>query len=207
METQLVRQRSSLVRALHVLARLIPGDYARTFIYLNLVMRVRKAVYLALNSFYRMDHVYEVLNEFKHNYHGKFSVLEFGVADGYSFTKKLYAIKYLNMEDRVLALGFDTFTGMPERQGISDENVVSGDNWEKGDFCGNYSELLNYCVRKKYHNFKLIKGLFSDTVNEEIVNLIREYRPILIWIDSDYYSSARDALVPLLQYLPSGDLF
>jgi hypothetical protein len=154
-----VRQRSSLVRALHLLGRLIPSDYARTFIYLNLVMRVRKAIYSTLNSFYRMDHVYEVLIEFKKNYHGNFSVLEFGVADGYSFTKKLYAIKYLNMQDRVLALGFDTFAGMPGRQGISDENLVCEDNWEEGDFCGDHDELMNHCVSRSYRFCRICQAV------------------------------------------------
>lgn len=50
---------------------------------------------LALMKFYRMELVYDVLAEAKTAYKGNFSVLEFGTAEGYAFTKLLYATKYL----------------------------------------------------------------------------------------------------------------
>ena len=68
-----------------------------------------------------MDHIYDVLREFGRFYDGRFSILEFGVADGYSFTKKLYATQYLGMEDRVMVHGFDTFAGLPEMADPADE--------------------------------------------------------------------------------------
>jgi Macrocin-O-methyltransferase (TylF) len=67
----------------------------------------------------------------------------------------------------------------------------------------NGESLEDYC-RSKYSNFALFEGLFSDTVNAQVIGTLREYRPILIWIDCDYYTSAREALVPLLPHLPNG---
>jgi Macrocin-O-methyltransferase (TylF) len=195
--------KSPLITILRWTGYLLPGDYLKTLFYINCVMRVRKAVRLALESFYRMDHVYEVLAEFGKKYHGKFAILEFGVADGYAFTKKLYACKYLGLQDRVLVLGFDTFEGMPETADRRDEDLVAGDNWYPGQFSSKRVNLENYC-RSKYSNFALFEGLFSDTVNAEVIATLTEYRPILVWIDCDYYTSARDALVPLLPHLPNG---
>ena len=61
-----------------------------------------------------MDHVYAVIEEFKRSYKGPFSILEFGVADGYAFAKKAYATRYLGMEDSIVCHGFDSFEGLPE---------------------------------------------------------------------------------------------
>src|SRR5512147_1381886 len=94
--------KSPLIIILHLFGKLLPGDYLKTLWYLNLVARPRKAIRLALNTFYRMDHIYDVLNEFGRRYSGRFSILEFGTADGYAFTKMLYATKYLRMDDRVV---------------------------------------------------------------------------------------------------------
>ncbi len=52
-----------------------------------------------------MDHIYDVLKEFK-RIEGKFSILEFGVAEGVSFTKHLFATKYMRMDDKGKCLWF-----------------------------------------------------------------------------------------------------
>jgi len=46
-----------------------------------------------VNAFYRMDHVYAVIEELERQYKGPFSILEFGVGDGYAFAKKAYATR------------------------------------------------------------------------------------------------------------------
>ena len=74
--------KSLLMTALRVAGRALPGDHARTFIYLNLIYKPRLALRRLVNTFYRMDHVYAVIEEFKRRYEGPFSILEFGVADG-----------------------------------------------------------------------------------------------------------------------------
>jgi hypothetical protein len=202
-EEHVIQDKSAFMTILRWIGYLLPGDYLKTVFYLNCVMRVRKAVRMMLGSFYRMDHVYEVLIEFSRTYHGRFSILEFGVADGYAFTKILYACKYLGLQDRVIVLGFDTFEGMPDSDDRRDKELIAGDDWQPSQFCSKREKLESYC-RKRYRNFRLFQGLFADTLNSEVMSRLTEYRPILIWIDCDYYTSARDALVPLLPHLPNG---
>jgi len=195
--------KSGFITVLRVLAKLLPGDHVRTMVYLNCIARPRKLLRLSLNSFYRMDHIYEVLSEFKNTYKGSFSMLEFGVGSGYSFTKKLYATKYLKMEDRVIVHGFDSFEGLPETSDYRDQDLVANDGWVKGQFKENYEELYEYC-RKHYRNFELHRGWFDKTITEEFLKGLRTFLPILIWIDCDYYTSARTVFEPLIPYIPSG---
>ena len=78
----------------------MPAIYARTFAdESSHRYKPRLALRRLVITFYRMDHVYAVIDEFKRSYKGPFSILEFGVADGYAFAKKAYATRYLGMED------------------------------------------------------------------------------------------------------------
>ncbi|MBV8740895.1 MAG: hypothetical protein JOZ12_03875, partial [Sinobacteraceae bacterium] len=107
-------QRAPMVRVLHSIGRLLPGEYLKTAFYLNCIDRPRRLLRDMLFSFYRYDHVYAVLREFAEIPHGEFSVLEFGTSDGYSFIKLLYATRYLRLEKRITVHTFDSFEGMPE---------------------------------------------------------------------------------------------
>jgi hypothetical protein len=195
--------KSLLVTALRLAARCIPGDYARTFLYLNLVYKPRLAVRRLVNTFYRMDHVYSVIGEFKRNYNGPFSILEFGVADGYAFAKKAFATRYLAMEDSILCHGFDSFEGLPETADSRDLGSISGGDWKAGLYRGQYEELNDY-LRARYRNCRLHRGLFDATLTPEFLATLLVDKPILVWIDCDYYTSARVVLERLIPYLPSG---
>ncbi len=188
---------------LKVVGRLIPGTYLRTFVYLNGIAATRKFLRKSIGSFYRMDHIYDVLKEFKKHYKGNFSILEFGVADGYSFTKKLYAVCYLKMEDRIMVHGFDTFKGLPDETSSADHSLVVGDEWSEGHYKGRYDNLTKYC-RGKYKNFKLHKGLFEETITDNFLETLAEQPPILIWVDCDYYSSNKVIFERLIPYIPTG---
>ncbi|GBE11837.1 hypothetical protein BMS3Bbin14_00350 [bacterium BMS3Bbin14] len=188
---------------LNVIGRLIPGTYLRTFVYLNGIAATRKFLRKSIGSFYRMDHIYDVLKEFKKHYRGNFSILEFGVADGYSFTKKLYAVRYLKMEDHIKVHGFDTFTGLPDKTSSADNSLVAGGEWREGHYKGRYDNLTKYC-RSKYKNFKLHKGLFEETITDDFLETLAEQPPILIWIDCDYYSSTKVIFEKLIPYIPTG---
>ncbi len=115
------------------------GARLKTFVYLNLIYAPWKFLRNIANGFYRIDHIYDVLREFVQNFGGKFSVLEFGTADGYAFTKKLYAAKYLKMSERVVFHGFDTFEGLPQVDDVADRSLVSGDEWEAGTYTNAYN--------------------------------------------------------------------
>src|SRR5207249_5957248 len=107
----------------------LPGHYLKTAFYLNFIDKPRRLLRLAMNTFYRIDHVYAVLKEFRRDYHGKFSILEFGTSDGYAFTKMLYATKYLGMADRVVVHTFDSFEGMPAPRDERDRDLVAANDW------------------------------------------------------------------------------
>lgn len=181
-------QAGAFGRILGVVGSLLPGERLKTAAYLNCIAAPRKFVRKSIGGFYRMDHIYEVCKEFDRSYDGKFSILEFGVADGYSFTKKLYATHYLKMQDRVMVHGFDTFEGLPEDGDPAERALVEGEEWIAGNYRGRYEDLLSYCS-SRYSNFRLHKGLFEETLTDRLLAEFEEYLPILIWIDCDYYSS------------------
>jgi methyltransferase family protein len=195
--------RPPAIRLLGALGHLLPGDYLKTIFYLNLIEAPRRLLRKALFQFYRYDHVYVVLRDCKKRYQGRFSIVEFGTSAGYSFVKLLYATRFLGLEDRVTVYGFDSFEGMPRAADRRDEDLVEGDCWGEGQFCGSYEELQSHCA-KHYKNFRLHKGWFESSVNESTLSPLRTELPILVWIDVDYYSSARTVLEKLIGYLPNG---
>lgn len=205
----MAKQKSAFVKIpasiilLKIISFLLPNDYLRTFFYLNLVHKPRKFFHTVINSFYRIDHIYDVISEFTKCYKGSFSVLEFGVAAGRSFTKMLYATKYLKVDDRVTVHGFDSFEGMHSTANRRDLDIVTDDNWAKGQFKSSYEALDDYCSRN-YSNYRLYKGMFNETLTDEILEQFRKTPPILIWIDCDYYTSARVVMEKLIPIIPNG---
>jgi hypothetical protein len=195
--------KSLLMTGMRLAGKALPGDYVRTFVYLNLIYKPRLALRRLVSTFYRMDHVYTVIGEFKRSYKGPFSILEFGVADGYGFAKKAYATRYLGMEDEIICHGFDNFEGLPETSDQRDLASVAGANWKTGQYRGRYEELRDY-LDSRYRNCRLHKGMFDATLTPEFLETLRVHKPILVWIDCDYYTSARAALERLMPYLPSG---
>ncbi|MCH2177085.1 MAG: hypothetical protein MK193_15295 [Lentisphaeria bacterium] len=195
--------KSGFITLLRYLGMILPGDFIKTFFYLNFIAKPRKFIRLCLDSFYRMDHIYEVLSEFNNTYKGNFSVLEFGVADGYAFTKKLYATHYLKMSERVIVHGFDTFDGMPDTDAQEDQDMVANDGWVTGQFKASYTNLDNYCSQR-YKNYKLHQGYFEDTLTQEYLDTLKDSMPILIWIDCDYYTSTKSIFEKLIPFIPTG---
>jgi len=201
-----MKQQSGFFKALGMIGRVVPGERLRTWVYLNLFYAPRKFMRSVATGFYRMDHIYEVLSEFRDTYQGRFSILEFGVAGGYSFTKKLHAVRYLGMEEMVMVHGFDTFQGLPEVDHEADKALVGGDEWIAGHYRGQKEQLEAYCQTKGYRNYRLHQGLFEDTLTPEVLAELAEWRPMLVWLDCDYYSSTRTALERILPVLPSGSV-
>lgn len=196
-------KKSPLVKLLGGIGALIPNDSLRTVFYLNVIKRPRQFVRALIESFYRFDHVYDVIREAKRTYRGRFTILEFGTSDGYAFTKILFATRYLAMDDRVIVHGFDSFEGMPAPQSRADDDVVTGDGWVEGEFAASLDDLNSYCS-ERYDNFELHPGYFEQTITPEFLELLRQQPPILVWIDCDYYSSAKTVFERILPFLPSG---
>jgi hypothetical protein len=195
--------KSPLIRVLRLFAAVLPGEYLKTFFYLNVVDRPRRILRQILFSFYRYDHVYAALREFPKRCTGSFSVLEFGTSDGYSFVKLLYAVRYLNLSERVTVHTFDSFEGMPPAADERDREWTSGDDWVPGEFKGRYAELDAYC-RERYRNYRIHRGFFQQSIDDAFLASLDENPPILIWIDCDYYSSAKSIFERLIDRIPNG---
>ncbi|MGH8229617.1 MAG: hypothetical protein ACREU3_17230, partial [Steroidobacteraceae bacterium] len=60
--------RSPLIWALRALSWLLPGEYLKTTFYLTCIDLPRRALREALYAFYRFDHVYAVLKEFRRGF-------------------------------------------------------------------------------------------------------------------------------------------
>jgi Methyltransferase domain len=196
-------KRPGMIRLLRRMARLIPGEYLKTAFYLNCIDRPRRTLRDAMFAFYRYDHVYQVLREVAQTGSGRLSVLEFGTSDGYSFVKLLYATRYLRLEKRVSVHTFDSFEGMPPSTDARDRNWASGDDWAPGQFRGDYQGLQQYCSQR-YSNFEIHRGYFEDSINSSFLESLDSEPPVLIWIDCDYYSSARTILTRLIDRIPNG---
>ncbi len=196
-------RRPGMIRLLHAVSRIIPGEYLKTAFYLNCIDKPRRLLRDVLFSFYRYDHVYAVLREFAQVRSGRFSILEFGTSDGYSFVKLLYATRYLHLEERIKVHTFDSFEGMPASADVRDRNWLSGDDWAAGQFRGNYQELERYCSQR-YSNYEIHRGYFEDSIDAPFLASLEERPPILIWVDCDYYSSARTILTRLIDHIPNG---
>jgi len=198
-----MKDKSAFITLLRYIGYCLPSDWLKTTFYLYLIHYPRKLFRNLLFNFYRMEHIYDVFKEFSSQYKGEFSVLEFGVADGYSFTKKLYAARYLKIDERMHFHGFDTFEGMPESTDKRDLDWVADDHWIEGQYKGRLEELQSYC-ESRYKNVEFHKGLFDSTVTDTFFKKLENKPPILIWIDCDYYTATKAALQPLLPHIPTG---
>jgi hypothetical protein len=202
-EARYLPDKSPLIRVLRFLSAVLPGEYLKTAFYLNCIDLPRRLMRQALFSFYRYDHVYAVLREYSQHCAQPFSILEFGTSDGYSFLKLLYATRYLKLTERVVVHTFDSFEGMPRAVDEKDKEWTSGDDWAPGQFKGRYEELSAHCA-KRYHNYAIHRGYFEHTIDGAFLASLEKHPPALIWIDCDYYSSARVVLERLRDHIPNG---
>jgi len=196
--------RSPLIAVLRSISTMLPGDYLKTAFYLNCIDRPRRALREGLFAFYRFDHVYSVLRQFKREIRGNASVLEFGTSDGYAFAKLLYATRYCGLEERIEVHTFDSFEGLPASTDSRDQEWVAGDNWVPGEFRGRYQALMEYCRDKRYRNSRIHRGYFEQTLDAQFLRSLEAHPPILIWIDCDYYTSTRVVFERLIDYIPNG---
>ena len=115
---------------------------------------------------------------------------EFGLYQGYTF---FHAVKF---SPKIHHFGFDSFEGMPE----NDE----GGGFFANRFKVSYRKVINNLLKRNAftHREHLIKGYFSESLTQELQSELQQYRPGVVLIDSDLYSSALEVLIflrPLFQ--------
>lgn len=142
---------------------------------------------------------------------GNMSVLEFGCAFG-AFTGKLLSIvEFLRASTRVQVIAFDTFSGMPSASDASDKLPYSpyskGSPWVEGSFSADVQTVERRLQNMGFTNFELVKGVFSESLTDELVSKLSSTPPALVIVDCDYYSSTKDVLSRILKITPSGTVF
>jgi hypothetical protein len=138
----------------------------------------------------------------------KYSMLEFGVANGNGFQLMLHFrdfwLRKLRLQNKVLCVGFDTFEGIPPPSHQADAGVpvLAGDFNEVS-----LDGLRSHLLRHGFNDFEFVKGPFKETLKTQS-EFLREYPPIFVSLDCDYYSSTMDVLEHLLPtVVPHGCLF
>ncbi len=198
--------RTPFITALRWFGKCFPGDFLKTFVYLNLVAAPRRVFRKFVFSFYRVDQIYTVLKEVKRTYSGSFAILEMGTANGYSFAKMLYATRYLGMEEEVTVHAFDSFEGLRLSEDLEDKGLT-GPDWQQGQYKGDFETMKEYCDGKGYKNYRIHRGYFEDSMTPEVIEQFKVQKPILVWVDCDYYGSTKTVFERLLPILPSGCVF
>jgi hypothetical protein len=134
------------------------------------------------------------LKHIKFNIHN-LDVFEFGVCSGKSIKEIL---SFMDEECFHKIYGFDSFEGLPEEH----EEPLWQKEWVKGNFDSRKetktSTVRDACAEiEKFINCKKytpVVGFYSDTLKDSLVSQLNLKPAILIDIDVDIYSSARDVL-------------
>jgi len=140
------------------------------------------------------------------------SILEFGCSSGALTQRLLHFVDVAqNADTDVVVYGFDTFAGLPEGDPNLDyqkERIAGqGGYWVKGTFASDKAEVEQNLRKFGFNNFRLIKGLFEDTLTDERLEELKARPPFLVVIDCDYYTSTVQVLKRLLPVLPNGCVF
>ncbi len=143
------------------------------------------------------------------NFAPKYNFYEFGVAGGGSMEIYILALKKFCKDYRIdikkfHIFAFDSFEGLPEK--------VDGDNHptlKKGEMRHSEKEVLNVVKRTKFpkENFHIIKGFYDQSLTEKLKDRLLKYKPAIINIDCDYYSSTITLMRWILPLLNSGCFF
>ena len=122
--------------------------------------------------------------------------MEFGVFRGASISRSAHWKKALCGPNSQPVYGFDTFSGLPT-------------NWRPGYGAGAFG-LTNDTPVIVPSNVVLVKGLFIDTLPDQLRLIDREHRcntPVsFLHIDCDIYDGTRDALFLLGSRLRTGSV-
>jgi hypothetical protein len=118
--------------------------------------------------------------------------LEFGVFNGSSFSHSIRcnkSLNYLNPSKKVNFYGFDSFEGFGELDENDKHSFYTDHNFEV-----EYNSVLKRVKKAAGDiNFKLIKGYFSESLSKS-ADFYGIEKARIIFLDSDTYSSSKEAL-------------
>jgi hypothetical protein len=156
--------------------------------------------------------IYKIIKAKLPQAQGPRSILEFGCSTGL-LTRQL--LHFLDIEKTsstdVEVFAFDTFEGLPKGDDKVDFQMASVDHreglWAKGSFVGDKNTLDSSLKNFGFRNYRLVQGLFSESLSTDMLQVLRDRPPFLVIIDCDYYSSTAQIFETLLAVLPNGCIF
>jgi O-methyltransferase len=127
----------------------------------------------------------------KHGVRGIGDYVEFGVYHGASMACMYRASHSLGL-DGMRLFGFDSFEGLP----AAAAEPESGGVWSAGQFAIGERFARQFLTRAgvDWSRVTLVKGWFTDTLTQQLVREHHITKASVIMVDSDLYSSAKDAL-------------
>lgn len=128
---------------------------------------------------------------------------EFGLFRGYTFLSAQNSCKELNIDD-IHFYGFDSFQGLPPVTGVD----KTDNKFYEGQFKCAKDEVVDNLSKNgaDWSKTTLIEGFFSDSLTEEAKRL-NDFRPVdVALIDCDLYSSTREVLTWLAEYIRDGSI-
>jgi len=116
--------------------------------------------------------------------------LEFGACHGTSMLCMHRALEHAGIEG-VRLFGFDSFEGLPKVAATDDEGL-----WPPGSFDSDYNYTKQIMTNEgaNWDRTFLVQGWFSDTLTDSLLQERGIEKAGLIMIDSDIYTSAKQAL-------------
>jgi hypothetical protein len=116
--------------------------------------------------------------------------LEFGVSHGTSLSIMHKVLKESKL-DQVRIFGFDSFEGMPEISAHEDKG-----HWKPGQFASPIEATTDYLTERgvDWKRTFLIKGWYSDTLTQALVDKHNIRKASFIMVDCDIYTSSIQAL-------------
>jgi hypothetical protein len=124
--------------------------------------------------------------------------LEFGVFNGTSLGLMYKVLQEFGF-DTVHLFGFDSFEGLPADAATDDEGA-----WQPGQYFCNLKTTQHHLNQRgiDWSRTFLVKGWFSETLQEQTVQAFRLRKASIIMVDCDLYTSTCDVLrfcTPLIQ--------
>jgi hypothetical protein len=162
---------------------------------------------------YREYVIYRIIKDHFVRSSGPSSILEFGCSNGTLTRRALHFVDVEGGADAdVFYFAFDTFEGLPEGDDKTDFRFASvdnriGGNWAAGSFAADFKTLDNSLKAAGHTNYRLVKGLFGDSLTGSVLEEISKRPPFLIVVDCDYYTSTKEIFEKIFPVIKSGTIF